>query len=157
MQLKEQGVDVSRILVCGGRCSMTPLIFRQRTTSMSPYACAHSRPSMTPSAHAPLPALQIISLSVGEPDFDTPASIVQAGVEALSKGQTRYTPNAGSTVLRKAICKKLLGAWLQHHSALMICLYATANSHVIHTYGSHVILPSPSFPVRGKRVDLPAR
>ena len=51
----------------------------------------------------------MISLSVGEPDFDTPAAIVQAGMEALRTGQTRYTPNAGSTVLRKAICKKLKG------------------------------------------------
>ena len=61
-------------------------------------------------SHAPpFPPTQIISLSVGEPDFDTPASIVQAGVQALQEGKTRYTPNAGSTVLRKAICKKLLG------------------------------------------------
>lgn len=51
--------------------------------------------------------VDIISLSVGEPDFDTPAPIVQAGIEALQQGKTRYTPNAGSSALRKAICKKL--------------------------------------------------
>jgi len=46
---------------------------------------------------------------VGEPDFDTPEVIVKAGNEALAQGKTRYTPNMGSTVLRKAICKKLQG------------------------------------------------
>ncbi len=52
---------------------------------------------------------QVISLSVGEPDFDTPAPIVEAGIAALRAGKTRYTPNAGTTELRKAICKKLQG------------------------------------------------
>lgn len=53
--------------------------------------------------------VQIISVGVGEPDFDTPEVIVQAGIEALKSGKTRYTPNAGSSALRSAICKKLLG------------------------------------------------
>jgi aspartate/glutamate/aspartate-prephenate aminotransferase len=53
--------------------------------------------------------VDIISLSVGEPDFDTPEVILQAGMEALKLGKTRYTPNVGTTVLRKAICKKLKG------------------------------------------------
>lgn len=56
--------------------------------------------------------LQIISLSVGEPDFDTPATIIQAGIEALRTGKTRYTANAGTLALRTAICRKLEGAML---------------------------------------------
>ena len=65
----------------------------------------------------------MISLSVGEPDFDTPAAIVQAGMEALRTGQTRYTPNAGSTVLRKAICKKLKGGRSPCRMQLPCCMY----------------------------------
>jgi len=51
--------------------------------------------------------VDVISLSVGEPDFDTPAPIVEAGIAALRAGKTRYTPNAGTSELRSAICKKL--------------------------------------------------
>jgi aspartate/glutamate/aspartate-prephenate aminotransferase len=53
--------------------------------------------------------LQVIGLAAGEPDFDTPAVIVEAGVEAIRTGITRYTPNAGTSALRKAICKKFQG------------------------------------------------
>ncbi|EFN59424.1 hypothetical protein CHLNCDRAFT_48481 [Chlorella variabilis] len=49
----------------------------------------------------------IIGLAAGEPDFDTPAPIVEAGVEALRLGLTRYTPNTGTSALRKAVCAKL--------------------------------------------------
>ena len=51
--------------------------------------------------------IDVISLSVGEPDFDTPAPIVEAGMDALRRGFTRYTPNTGTTALRQAICAKL--------------------------------------------------
>lgn len=49
----------------------------------------------------------VIGLAAGEPDFDTPDDIVEAGVDALRDGFTRYTPNTGTSNLRKAICKKL--------------------------------------------------
>ena len=39
--------------------------------------------------------------------FDTPAPIIEAGVEALRLGYTRYTPNTGTSALRAAICRKL--------------------------------------------------
>ena len=37
----------------------------------------------------------IIHLEIGEPDFDTPANVVEAGVDALRKGWTHYGPSAG--------------------------------------------------------------
>ena len=49
---------------------------------------------------------QVISLCAGEPDFDTPAHIAEAGVEAIRSGQTRYTPVAGIRPLREAIAAK---------------------------------------------------
>ncbi|MEW5305114.1 MAG: hypothetical protein WDW38_001996 [Sanguina aurantia] len=51
--------------------------------------------------------IDVIGLAAGEPDFDTPAQIVAAGVQAIQSGLTRYTPNTGTSALRKAICKKL--------------------------------------------------
>jgi aspartate aminotransferase len=48
----------------------------------------------------------IISLSAGEPDFDTPAHIKQAAIAAINAGDTKYTDVAGTTALRQAIVAK---------------------------------------------------
>lgn len=48
----------------------------------------------------------IIDLSLGEPDFDTPAHIKEAAKKALDDGFTKYTPVAGTLELREAICEK---------------------------------------------------
>ena len=48
----------------------------------------------------------IISLSVGEPDFDTPDNIKQAGIDAIRRGETKYPPVAGIVPLREAIAAK---------------------------------------------------
>lgn len=45
----------------------------------------------------------IIHLEVGEPDFDTPSNIVQAGIEALKAGRTHYTSSIGIPELRRAV------------------------------------------------------
>jgi aspartate/methionine/tyrosine aminotransferase len=47
----------------------------------------------------------IIHLEIGEPDFDTPSNIVEAGVTALRKGWTHYGPSAGQPELRQAIAE----------------------------------------------------
>ena len=49
----------------------------------------------------------VISLGVGEPDFDTPRSIVEAGVESLREGRTHYTSNYGTLELRTALARLL--------------------------------------------------
>lgn len=49
----------------------------------------------------------IIDLSLGEPDFVTPAHICAAATNAMAKGYTKYTPVAGIPELRAAICEKL--------------------------------------------------
>lgn len=48
----------------------------------------------------------IIGLGAGEPDFDTPAHIKQAGIEAIQKGETRYTAVDGTPALKQAIIRK---------------------------------------------------
>ena len=70
------------------------------------------QPSLTLAIAARAKALKaegkdICSLSAGEPDFDTPAFIRQAAIEALEAGQTRYGPAAGEPALREAIAAKL--------------------------------------------------
>ncbi len=48
----------------------------------------------------------VISLSVGEPDFDTPQNIKDAAVAAIARGETKYTPVSGIAPLREAIAAK---------------------------------------------------
>src|SRR6476661_6785758 len=49
----------------------------------------------------------VISLGVGEPDFDTPRVIVEAGVESLREGRTHYTSNFGTLERRRALSDHL--------------------------------------------------
>ena len=50
---------------------------------------------------------KVISFGVGEPDFATPAHIVQAAKDALDAGKTKYVAAAGLPALKKAVCEKL--------------------------------------------------
>lgn len=51
--------------------------------------------------------VDVVSFSIGEPDFPTPDHIVQAGIDALRSGFTKYTPSAGIPELREAVASKL--------------------------------------------------
>ena len=50
---------------------------------------------------------EVISLSIGEPDFSTPWHVRQEGIKTLEQGKTWYSPNRGFTELREEICKWL--------------------------------------------------
>ena len=49
---------------------------------------------------------KIIDFSAGEPDFDTPDNVKDAGIKAIKEGQTKYTPVNGTKELNEAIIKK---------------------------------------------------
>ncbi len=51
---------------------------------------------------------KVCGMAAGEPDFDTPAHIKKAAIEALEKGETKYTPASGILELKKAIAEKLV-------------------------------------------------
>ena len=51
--------------------------------------------------------VDVINFSVGEPDFNTPIHIINAGKKAMDDGYTKYTAGQGMIDLRKAICNKL--------------------------------------------------
>lgn len=70
------------------------------------------RPSPSMAAKLRVDALraegrQIVDFTIGEPDFPTPSHIVAAGIDALKRGDTRYTSSAGTPALRNAIAAKL--------------------------------------------------
>ena len=51
--------------------------------------------------------VNVLNLSVGEPDFNTPDNIIQAAKNAIDKGYTKYTPGSGILSLKEAVCNKL--------------------------------------------------
>ena len=51
--------------------------------------------------------IDVISLSIGEPDFNTPESAKQAGIDAINNNDTHYPPVPGTPALRKARRRKL--------------------------------------------------
>jgi len=72
-------------------------------------ALIHPSPTlamMTKAAELKAKGIDVISLSAGEPDFDTPTTIQNAAIDAMHKGMTKYTPVDGILALKKAIQNK---------------------------------------------------
>lgn len=93
-----------------------------------------------------------ISLSVGEPDFPTPWHICEAGVEAMKKGITTYTPTAGFSELREAVARhleKLYGIKYDPQSEIVITVGSSQAMDLafrtIIDPGDEVILPDPYY------------
>lgn len=66
----------------------------------------------------------VIHLEVGEPDFDTPTNIVEAGVKALRAGKTHYTPSTGIPELRQAVAdhyRKTYGLEVDPQRVVVTC------------------------------------
>lgn len=94
----------------------------------------------------------VISLSVGEPDFYTPWHIREEGIYALEKGRTRYTPNRGLIRLRQEICNFVKRKYdieyqpdtdvlvtVGGSEAIDLCIRSLINE------GDEVLIPEPSF------------
>jgi aminotransferase len=94
----------------------------------------------------------VISLGIGEPDFDTPRSIIEAGVESLREGRTHYTSNSGTLELRRALAahlERLYGVTYDPKTELLITVGASealdlAMRATIDA-GDEVILHEPSY------------
>ncbi|MDZ4846294.1 MAG: pyridoxal phosphate-dependent aminotransferase [Chitinophagales bacterium] len=91
----------------------------------------------------------IINLSLGEPDFDTPEHIKQAGIKAINEGYTHYSPVPGYLELRKAICEKLKRDNGLTYTPEQIVVSTGAKQSLINVVlsmvnpGDEVIVPSP--------------
>ncbi|GFY80269.1 aspartate aminotransferase [Actinidia rufa] len=119
--------------------------------------------AITDQARALLEAgVPVIGLAVGEPDFDTPAVIAEAGINAIREGYTRYTPNAGTLELRKAICHKLKEENGISYTPDQILVSNGAKQSVLQAMvavcspGDEVIIPAPywvSYPEIARLAD----
>ena len=65
----------------------------------------------------------IISLSLGEPDFNTPNFIKDAAKQAIDDNYSTYTPVDGYLELKEAICKKFLRGPVQYSNPNLVCIY----------------------------------
>jgi aspartate/methionine/tyrosine aminotransferase len=96
---------------------------------------------------------QIIHLEIGEPDFDTPKNVVEAGIEAMRTGWTHYGPSAGLPDLRQAIAEEVSrsrGVKVTSDEVVVVpggkpiiffSILALAD------VGDEVIFPNPGFPI----------
>lgn len=93
--------------------------------------------------------VDIISLSVGEPDFDTPEIIKQAGILSIKSGFTKYTPTAGIPELKKVIIQKLKKDNKLTYTLPEIVVSCGAKHSIFNAFqilcnpGDEVIIPSP--------------
>ena len=106
--------------------------------------------------------VDVINLSVGEPDFDTPDHIKEAAKKAIDENYTRYTPVPGYPALRKAICAKLKNENGLEFTPTQISVGNGAKQSVCNTImalvnpGEEVIVPAPywvSYPEMVKMAD----
>ena len=95
---------------------------------------------------------EVISLGVGEPDFDTPWHIRDEGIYSLERGRTFYTSNSGLMELRKEICRYMLRKQNVTYNATHEVLVTVGGSEAIDiglramvNPGDEVLIPQPSY------------
>ena len=113
----------------------------------------------------------VIHLEIGEPDFDTPEHIVEAGCQALRDGQTHYTPSNGIVELREAIAEDVSASRGIAVSPDQVVVTPGGKPIMFFIIlalveeGDEVLLPNPAFPIYesmvrfagGKPVFVPLR
>ncbi len=114
---------------------------------------------------------EIIHLEIGEPDFDTPANVIEAGVDALHKGWTHYGPAAGLPDLRQTIADHVSRTRKVPVSSEEVVVVPGGKPIIFFTIlalidaGDEVIYPNPGFPIYesminyslGKAIPIPLR
>lgn len=93
--------------------------------------------------------IDVVDFGVGEPDFDTPENVKQAGIKAIQSGFTKYTPAGGTDELKEAVIEKFKkdnGLQYEKSQILISCgakhsLYNIAEA--LFDPGDEVIIPSP--------------
>lgn len=95
----------------------------------------------------------IIHLEIGEPDFDTPANVIEAGVNAIHQGYTHYSPSAGMPALREAVAEVVTGTHGVKVSPDEVVIVPGGKPTIYFTFtalveeGDEVIYPNPGFPI----------
>jgi aspartate/methionine/tyrosine aminotransferase len=94
----------------------------------------------------------IIHLEVGEPDFDTPEPIKEAGLRAIREGKTHYTHSQGLLLLREAICEGYQAKYKVAVSPEQVLVTSGTSPAMLLLFsallerGDEIILPNPHYP-----------
>jgi aspartate/methionine/tyrosine aminotransferase len=101
----------------------------------------------------------IVHLEIGEPDFDTPANIIDAGCDALHKGFTHYGPSAGLPQLRETIAQYVSETRRVEVSPDEVVVVPGGKPIIFFSIlaladeGDEVIFPNPGFPIYESMID----
>ncbi len=101
----------------------------------------------------------VIHLEIGEPDFDTPANVIAAGVDALQKGWTHYGPAAGLPALRQTIADYVSRTRNIPVSSEEVVVVPGGKPIIFFTMlalieaGDEVLYPNPGFPIYESMID----
>ena len=94
----------------------------------------------------------VVSLGVGEPDFDTPWAVRDEGIYTLERGKTFYTSNSGLKELREAISRYLIRRLGVRYDPIHECLVTVGGSEAIDLAfralvnpGEEILIPEPSY------------
>jgi aminotransferase len=94
----------------------------------------------------------VISLGIGEPDFTTPKTILDAGIRSLQNGETHYTSNSGKLEVRQAVAnnlKRLYGVAYDPVDEMVLTVGVSEALYLAFTAildpGDEVIIPTPCF------------
>jgi len=102
----------------------------------------------------------IVHLEIGEPDFDTPGNIVEAGVDALREGWTHYGPSPGLPALREAVAEYVAQSRHVKVSPEEVVIVPGGKPIIFFTIlalveeGDEVIYPNPGFPIYESMIDF---
>jgi len=114
---------------------------------------------------------EIVHLEIGEPDFNTPSNVVEAGIDALRKGWTHYGPSAGLPELRQTIAEYVSRTRKVPVTSDEVVVVPGGKPIIFFSIlalvddGDEVIYPNPGFPIYesminysvGKAVPIPLR
>jgi aspartate aminotransferase len=130
---------------------------RVLSSEISPNAAASQRAKALKAS-----GVDVLDLTIGEPDFETPDAVKEAAYAAMNRGETRYTPSLGTNALREAIVRKLARENQLSVSSKRIAV-ANGGKQVIYNAfaatlnpGSEVIIPAPYYPSFPEMVKLNA-
>jgi len=102
----------------------------------------------------------IVHLEIGEPDFDTPANIIEAATTALHKGWTHYGPSAGLPALREAIAEEVSRSRKVEVKPEEVVVVPGGKPIIFFTIlalveeGDEVIYPNPGFPIYESMINF---
>ncbi|MCC6629149.1 MAG: pyridoxal phosphate-dependent aminotransferase [Chloroflexi bacterium] len=104
--------------------------------------------------------VDVVHLQIGEPDFDTPGNVVEAGVSALRGGATHYTPSAGIPDLRQAIVDDIRARRGLEASPDQVVVVPGGKPTMFFVMlalleaGDEAIYPNPGFPIYESMINF---